>query len=311
MDCPPFLPQRDFIGYGLDTPRNCWPNGAKIAISFVVNFEEGGESTLANGDEHSEGYLHEAFHKTPYRGKRDQQLETMFEYGTRQGLPRIIRLFERYGYKFTTFAVARALELAPQYATLLPELGHEIASHGYRYRSYTDMSPEEEVKHISDAIDTLRRLTNDPKAPAGWYFGRGSSQAKRLIAREHHKRGLPLLYSSDSFADELPFWVESPLVDEGEKDDGLLIIPYSLDCDDHRFLCQGSGWSTSDDFYWHLKETFDYLYQEGSEGRPKMMTIGFAEYISQKPDVWIARRDEIAKHWKEKYPYNAPLREHR
>ncbi|EEB91958.1 hypothetical protein MPER_09604, partial [Moniliophthora perniciosa FA553] len=283
MDCPPFLPPRDFVGYGWNTPKDCWPDSAKIAVNFALNFEEGGESTLANGDDYSEGCLHEAFHKIPYKGRRDQQLETMFEYGIRQGLPRIIRLFDKYGYKFTTFAVGRALELAPQYAKLLPKLGHEIASHGYRWRSYVAMPPEEEKKHISDAIDSLQRLTGDQDVPAGWYFGRGSNQAKRLIAREHHKRGLPLLYSSDSFADELPFWVESPLASEGEKDEGLLIVPYSLDCDDHRFLCQGSGWSTADDFFWHLKETFDYLYQEGLEGRPKMMTIGLHSRIIGRP----------------------------
>ncbi|KAF9255234.1 glycoside hydrolase/deacetylase [Marasmius fiardii PR-910] len=277
------LPSRDFIGYGWETPADCWPNGAKIALSFVVNFEEGGESTLANGDEQSEGYLHEAFHKIPLKGKRDQQLETMFEYGVRQGLPRIIRLFEKYGYKFTTFAVARALELAPQYGKLLTELGHEIACHGNRWRSYIDMPPEAEAKHVSEAVDSLQRVTGNQNIPAGWYLGRGSNCSKRLIASEHRERHLPLLYSSDSFADELPFWVENPLAREGVNDDGLLIIPYSLDCDDHRFLCQGSGWSTSDDFFWHLKETFDQLYQEGLDGTPKMMTIGLHNRIIGRP----------------------------
>ncbi|THV02634.1 glycoside hydrolase/deacetylase [Dendrothele bispora CBS 962.96] len=282
-DCPAFLPDRDFVGYGLDTPTDCWPNGAKIAVNFVINFEEGGESTLANGDEYSEGYLHEAFHKSPLKGRRDQQLETMFEYGVRQGLPRILRLFDKYGYKFTTYAVARALELAPQYAKLLPELGHEIASHGNRWRSFADMPPEEEAKHVAEAIDRLQRLTGDEIVPGGWFLGRGSNQSKRIIAREHHKRSLPLLYSSDSYADDLPYWVESPLASEGVSDGGLLIVPYSLDCNDHRFLCQGSGWSTSNDFLWHMKETFDYLYQEGIEGRPKMMTIGLHNRIIGRP----------------------------
>ncbi|KAK0469051.1 uncharacterized protein EV420DRAFT_5915 [Desarmillaria tabescens] len=273
-DCPPFLPNRDFVGYGWDTPQDCWPNGAKIAVSFVINFEEGGESTLANGDEYSEGYLHEAFHKAPLKGKRDQQLETMFEYGIRQGLPRILRLFDQYDYKFTTHAVARAIEVCPQYGKLLPKLGHEIACHGNRWRSFYTASPEEEAAHVSEGIDRLQRLTGDSSVPSGWYLGRGSNQSARIIAREHFKRGLPLLYSSDTYADDLPYWVESPLASEGIEDEGLLMIPYSLDCSDHRFLCKGSGWSSSDDFFWHMKETFDYLYEEGLEGRPKMMTIG-------------------------------------
>ncbi|KAK0220939.1 hypothetical protein EDD85DRAFT_779806 [Armillaria nabsnona] len=323
-DCPPFLPKRDFVGYGWDTPHDCWPNGAKIAVSFVINFEEGGESTLANGDESSEAHLHEAFHKMPLKGKRDQQLETMFEYGIRQGLPRILRLFDQYGYKFTTHAVARAIEVSPQYGKLLPKLGHEIACHGNRWRSFFAASPEEEAAHVAEGIDRLQHLTGDNSVPSGWYLGRGSNQSARIIAREHYKRGLPLLYSSDTYADDLPYWVESPLASEGIEDEGLLMIPYSLDCSDHRFLCKGSGWSSSDDFFWHMKETFDYLYEEGLEGHPKMMTIGlhnriigrpgrfrclqkFMAYISQKPDVWVARRDDIARHWREKYPYTGPL----
>ncbi|KAF8916583.1 hypothetical protein CPB85DRAFT_1374515 [Mucidula mucida] len=257
LDCPPFLPDRDFVGYGWDTPKDCWPNGAKIAVSFVINFEEGGESTLANGDEYSESYLHEAFHKEPLKGRRDQQLETMFEYGIRQGLPRILRLFDKHGYKFTTYA-----------------LGHEIACHGNRWRSYFDATPEEEAAH----------LTGDKNVPAGWYLGRGSNQSTRIIAREHHKRGLPCSIAPIAMLMTFrSFWVESPLASENIKDEGLLMVPYSLDCNDHRFLCKGSGWSSSDDFLWHMKETFDYLYQEGVEGRPKMMTIGLHNRIIGRP----------------------------
>lgn len=140
----------------------------------------------------------------PPQKKTVLTVHCQFEYGIRQGLPRILRLFDKHGYKFTTYAVARAIEVAPQYGKLLPELGHEIACHGNRWRSYFDATPEEEAAHVAEGIDRLQSLTGDKNVPAGWYLGRGSNQSTRIIAREHHKRGLPLLYSSDSYADDLP-----------------------------------------------------------------------------------------------------------
>ncbi|THV02632.1 glycoside hydrolase/deacetylase [Dendrothele bispora CBS 962.96] len=222
--------------------------------------------------------------------------------------------------KCTMYTVAAALERAPYLGPILVEHGHEIACHGNRWINYMNVPPEEEERQIHHAIDRLQKYTSDPNVPRGWMIGRRSNASPRLYCRAAKERGLEFLYSSDSYGDDLPYWLESPLASEGEPDEGMLIIPYTLDCNDFRFVVAGSGWSSGEDFYNHLVDTFDVLYEEGLAGQAKMMSIGlhnrcvgrpgrlaavekFMQYISSKEGVWVARRDEIARHWREKFPY--------
>ncbi|GFZ48909.1 hypothetical protein JCM24511_06658 [Saitozyma sp. JCM 24511] len=296
-----YTPDRDYVGYGLEQPRDCWPNGAKIAVSFVLNYEEGGESTLWNGDAKSIGGLHETFSDRDVQvGRRDFLVESQYEYGIRQGVPRLMKLFDKYGYKFTLWMVARSAEVTGFYPRLLAEKGHEIADHGNRW-TVPGETYEEAKWHHHQSIDRLQKATGRTDV--------------------HKERGVPLLYSSDAYAADTPYYIQDPLVVKGEEDHGMLCVPYSLTNNDVVFLALGArGVGKANDFFELLKADFDYLYAEGERGTPKMMTIAmhsrvlgkpgrimaikrFMEYISKKPDVWVATRQEIAAQWREKFPY--------
>ncbi|GAA6014813.1 hypothetical protein JCM10207_002190 [Rhodosporidiobolus poonsookiae] len=331
-----YLPPRDFVAYGEDTPSDCWPNSAKIAVSFVLNYEEGAEHTLWNGDAHSEAFLSEsAFHRQPKQGRRDLYVESQFEYGTRAGLPRLLKLFKKFGYSWSTWTNARALEASAYYGKYLVEGGHDIAAHGNRWITQTELyadpspvasltgktGPEEEAAHVAQNIDRLRAATGLQDVPTGYYLGRGSLYSKYLISKVHKEKGVPLVYNSDSYSSDLPYWQESPLAADGDEDEGLLHVPYGLFLNDHRFYCKGAGASCGDDFFDLLKAEFDYILREGREGKPKMMTIAmhsrilgrpgriqclkrFMEYVqSHGEEAWVTTRADIARHWQAKYPY--------
>ncbi|KAI5479961.1 hypothetical protein MNV49_002251 [Pseudohyphozyma bogoriensis] len=322
MGFQPLGQGRDFVGYGGETPKDCWPNGAKIAVSFVLNYEEGAEHTIWNDDKRSVEFLFEThFQRTPLQGRRDTVIESQFEYGTRAGLPRILKLFRKFGWKMTLWQCSRALECAPEYTKIMMDDGHEIACHGNRWRNTPDLAgPDEEYADVLKSFDRIQKLTGRQDLPAGFFTGNGSLYHRHIRARAHKARGLPLLYNSDTYSGDLPYWIESPLVVDGDEDEGMLMVPYSLTNNDHRFLCKGNGVAASADWYDLLKGDFDVLYQEGVEGQPKMMTIAmhnrvlgkpgrimalkrFMEYIATKPDVWVCTRSEIAQVWREKYPY--------
>ncbi|WVQ83403.1 hypothetical protein IAT38_005544 [Cryptococcus sp. DSM 104549] len=320
---PFYLPPRDFVGYGLDKPTEQWPGGKKIAVSFVLNYEEGAEHTPWNGDDTSCAYLHELHYDRPETkgGKRDILVEEMFEYGIRSGLPRLIKLFRQYGWKWTTWACARAFETSGDYPKMLADDGHEIACHGNRWRIH-GQSTEEEKEHINKSFDRLQATTGLKDVPTGWFLGNGSARQKLVRSQVHKDRGVPLLYCSDTYAADTPYWIADPdAVANGGEDNGMLMIPYSLCTNDHRFfVSQGAGVSAPEDWFELLQGEFDQLYEEGIAGQPKMMTIAmhnrfvgkpgrimalkrFMAYIATKPDVWVCTRSEIAAHWREKYPY--------
>ncbi|KAK4700928.1 hypothetical protein P7C70_g5308, partial [Phenoliferia sp. Uapishka_3] len=342
---------RDFVGYGFDTPADCW-NGAKrddgkkgdpkIVVSFVLNYEEGAEHTPWNGDTRTTEFLHEDhYHRLPTSGeKRDNVVESgvilishqakdityppplQFEYGIRCGLPRILKLFKKFDMQFTTWACARALEVTAPYGQILVANGHEIACHGNRWRGTNDLAgPDEEALDIKKSFKRLQDATGLTNVPTGWFTGNGSTYQRHIRAVVHKDMGVPLLYNSDTYNCDLPYYVSSPLALDGEKDEGMLMIPYSLTNNDHRFLvAAGNGVACSNDWFELLKGDFDYLLKEGRAGRPKMMTIAmhnrvlgkpgrimalkrFMEYVAGQEEAWVTTRAKIASHWREKYPY--------
>ncbi|KAL8292515.1 hypothetical protein RQP46_001127 [Phenoliferia psychrophenolica] len=273
-----YAPPRDFVGYGDDSPRDCWPDGKKICVSFVLNYEEGAEFSVWNGDKSSEGSLHELSYNRPIRkNERDLVVEGMFEWGIRCGLPRILKLFSKYKMVFTIWTCPRALELSGStYIKPIQEAGHEFACHGNHWRrnAYFE-GPDDDAAHVREGLDRFQRLVGDPNVPAGWYIHNRSLAHKHIRAKVHREKGIPLLYCSDSYAGDLPYYIPNPLhvADPvNEADEGLLMIPYSLVNNDHRFITPGfAGVAKCDDWFDTLKADFDYLYQEGLEGRPKMM----------------------------------------
>ncbi|GAA5828301.1 hypothetical protein JCM11251_006185 [Rhodosporidiobolus azoricus] len=318
---PDFLPlEREFIGFGLETPDPQWPKGAKICVSFVVNVNAGAERTLANGDEGGETYLPDIPIRVQPKGKRYDMLESVYEYGAREGLPRLLRLFDEYSMKATFNISTQAL--TPYHAKALVASPHELSCASHRYIDYMHVTPQEEERHIKMAIDTLQSLTGDKTLPHTWNVDRPSNISSLLYARAHHARNLPLYGTSDDISDELPFWKPSPLVVDGVEDKGMLCIPMTHDTGDHRFTHSGSGWSSPKDFYEYLKDSFDYLYEEGEQGAPKMLSIQlhphvvghggrlfwleeFLKHVQSKGDgAWVACRDEIAQHWRERFPYD-------
>ncbi|KAK9467090.1 hypothetical protein V1512DRAFT_224298 [Lipomyces arxii] len=306
---------REYKGYGEESIDLKWPNGAKIVINFVVNYEEGAESSLENGDGHSEQYIWELPY-VPHMGKRSYDCESDFEYGSRAGVWRLLRLFKKHNYKFTTFAVGKAFELLPEVPAAIARDGHEIASHCYRWKDYSKLSPEEEKALIIKNMESLKATTGS--YPKGWYYARLSQHSRRLVYDVHQELGAPLLWMADAYADDLPYWMPVP-----RTTDAMLMIPYSYDCNDARFHMP-TGWSSTDDFYTHLQYAFDTLYEEGCElGTTKMMTVAlhtrvvgkpgrfqalvkFMEYIKQKEGVLVATREEIAEHFKKVNPWEAP-----
>ena len=294
------MQNRDFIGYGENPPNIVWPNKAKIAISVVVNYEEGSEYSLLDGDTH-----HETNNEVPSPvplNQRDLFNESFFEYGSRVGVWRLLNLFERYGVKTTFYCCAVALERNPEVARAIVERGHEVCGHGYRWQEYHSMDRDSELDSIRRTVESLERTTG--VRPVGWFTRYGPSlNTRELVAGEEG-----FIYDSCSMNDDLPYFVR---VNEAP----WLVVPYSFETNDARFW--RGGLVSVNDFFEYLKDTFDCLYEEG-QSSPKMMSVGlhcritgrparsravqrFLEYASGFPDVWFARRDEIASHWLSNY----------
>ncbi len=295
---------RDFKGYGRDAPHADWPGGARVAVMFVLNYEEGGERCLLHGDQESEAFLSEVLNVDPWPGQRHMNVESSYEYGARAGFWRLWRLLSSRHVPVTVQAVTRALAAGPEQTAAMVEAGWEIASHSLRWIDYRNMPREMEAAHIREAVRLHTELTGE--RPLGWYTGRTSENTLDLVAEEGG-----FVYSADSYADDLPYWVRPT----GRAPQ--LIVPYAMDTNDMRFL-QAQGFRTSDDFFVYLRDTFDVLYAEGGE-RPKMMSIGlhcriighpgrtaallrFLDHIESKTDVWVTRRLELARHWMARHP---------
>ena len=296
---------RDLVGYGAAPPDPAWPGGARVALSFVVNYEEGGERSILHGDATSEVYLHEVPGLTPRKGRRDEQVESVYEYGSRAGFWRLMRLFGDRGLPFTSWAVGMAVARHPEAAAAMHAAGHEVASHGWRWFDYQDMGIAEERRHMKLAIEAITAATGE--RPVGWYTGRLSARTRRLVVEEGG-----FLYDSDSYADDLPYWTE-----HGGK--GHLVIPYTFDNNDMKFATQ-SGFGTGEDFFVYLRDAFDMLYREGEAGSPKMMSVGlhcrlagrpgraaalarFLDHVQRHDHVWICRRADVARHWHRTHPF--------
>ena len=303
---------RDLIGHGRNPPHARWPGGARIALQFVLNYEEGAENCVLHGDPSSETFLSEMV-GAPAFERRHLSMESMYEYGSRAGAWRLLREFDKRGLPLTVFGVAMALQRHPDLTQAFMARGDEIASHGWRWIHHQHMSETRERRHIALATQIIRDLTNGAW-PLGWYTGRDSPNTKRLVADQ---RGYE--YDSDYYGDDLPFWM--PV----ERSDGStlqrLIVPYTLDTNDMRFASM-QGFNTGDHFYTYLKDAFDVLYEEGDPNgldRPKMLSIGmhcrllgrpgrfralqrFLDHVQQHEDVWITRRIDIARHWAVAHP---------
>jgi putative urate catabolism protein len=295
--------ERNLIGYGPHPPDPQWPNEARIAVSFVLNYEEGGENTILNGDVGSEVYLTETPGGVPLQGARDLSTESIYEYGSRAGFWRILRLFAERGMRFTSWSVGRALELNPAAGKAMAEAGHEVASHGWRWIDYKNFTLEQELDHVEKVVKAIRESTG--KAPVGWYTGRFGMNTLKAVVQHGG-----FLYSSDSYSDDLPYWVRV-------EDTPHLVIPYTLDVNDMKFAVapghgHGDGWLQA------MKDAFDVLYAEGARS-PKMMSVGlhcrlagrpsraatlarFLDYVASRPKVWVATREEIARHWMKAHP---------
>ncbi|CAH1650516.1 MULTISPECIES: allantoinase PuuE [unclassified Chelatococcus] len=297
---------RDLIGYGRTPPAVQWPGKARVAVQFVVNYEEGGENSILHGDPASEAFLSDVLGAQPWPGQRHMNVESMFEYGARAGFWRLRRMFDERGLKATVFGVATALMRSPEQVAAMKESGWEIASHALKWIEYRTMSEAEERAHMQDAIRIHRDATGE--RPLGWYTGRSSENTLRLVMEEGG-----FAYSSDSYADDLPYWVSGP---QGAH----LIIPYTLDANDMRFI-NPQGFQDGEAFFRYLKDSFDVLYAEGAT-HPKMMTVGlhcrlvgrpgragglarFLDYIQSHEQVWVARRLDIARHWQAHHPPSA------
>jgi putative urate catabolism protein len=297
---------RDLVGYGANVPHARWPAGARIAVQFVINYEEGAENCILNGDSASEAFLSEMVGTAARTGVRHMSMEWLYEYGSRAGFWRLHRLFAERGLTATVFAVGMALERNPQAARAMVESGFEVASHGWRWIDYQYVDEATEREHIGLAVAAIERATG--QRPLGWYTGRCSPNTRRLVA-EHGG----FLYDADSYADDLPYW---ELVDGKPQ----LIVPYTLDTNDMRFVAP-QGFNSGEQFFAYLKDAFDVLYAEGAD-RPKMLSVGlhcriagrpartaalarFLDYVKQHDKVWVCRRVDIARHWREHHPYRA------
>ena len=295
---------RDLVGYGPEPPDPQWPGNARIAVQFVVNYEEGGENCILHGDDGSEAFLSEIVGAQSYRGMRHMNMESIYEYGSRSGFWRLHRLFVERDMPVTVFGVAMALERNPEAVHAMLEAGWEIASHGYRWIDYQHVDEAVETEHLHASIRIHEQVTG--QRPLGFYLGRSSPNTLRLTA-EHGS----FIYSADTYADDLPYWND-------DHDKPLLMVPYTLDANDMRFAT-AQGFNSGGQFFGYLKDTFDYLYAEG-ERLPKMMSVGlhcrlvgrpgraralerFLDYIHEKDRVWISRRIDIAEHWRSHYPY--------
>ena len=298
---------RDMIGYGRNPPHADWPGDARLALQFVLNYEEGGENNVLHGDPGSEQFLSEIIGAPAYPA-RHMSMESIYEYGSRAGVWRLLREFESRGLPLTVFAVAMALQRNPPLAAELVRLDHEIACHGLRWIHYQDVAEAVEREHMQQALDIIEQLTGKPCE--GWYTGRDSPNTRRLVVEQGS-----LLYDSDYYGDDLPLWqrVETAT---GERR-AHLVVPYTLDANDMRFAT-AQGFNSGEQFYQYLRDSFDLLYAEGAQ-MPKMMSVGlhcrlvgrpgrmralqrFLDYVQQHEQVWICRRIDIARHWIDRHP---------
>jgi putative urate catabolism protein len=312
MNGDPVYP-RDLAGYGARPPHPRWPGGARIALQFVLNYEEGAENSVLHGDPASETFLSEIIGAAAFAG-RHLSMESMYEYGARAGVWRVLRAFADRAMPLTIFGVAMALERNPAVVDAFLRAGHEIASHGYRWISYQDIDEDTEREHVERAVETITRLTGAP--PAGWYTGRDSPRTRRLVV-EHGG----FVYDADSYADDLPYWTGVATRDGVRPH---LVVPYTLDTNDMRFATP-QGFNSGDQFHAYLRDAFDTLYAEGDPrglDAPKMLSIGlhcrivgrparlaslarFLDHVQQHEDVWVARRIDIARHFIATHPHPA------
>jgi chitin deacetylase len=298
---------RDLKGYGRSPPHPKWPRDAAIAVQIVVNYEEGAEYSVLHGDAASEAFLSEIVGAQPWPGQRHMNMESIYEYGSRAGFWRLWRLFSERRVPVTVYAVAEALRRNPDVVPAMQDAGWEIASHGLRWIDYKDFDPDEERRHIQEAIRIHTEVTG--ARPLGFYQGRTSEATTRLVMEEGG-----FVYSSDSYADDLPYWIDGP---RGPH----LVVPYTLDANDMRFAT-AQGFNSGDQFFVYLRDTFDVLYREGLAGAPKMMSVGlhcrlvgrpgraaavarFLDHVGRHDRVWLATRLEIARHWISVYPPNS------
>jgi len=292
---------RDLIGYGSNLPKVEWPNKARIAVQIVLNYEEGAENCVLNGDKNSEVFLSEIIGAQPIKG-RHMNMESLYEYGSRVGFWRLHNLFQEKKIPITIFGVGMALEKNPEICKAIIEADYEVASHGWRWIDYQNIKKSEEKKHMQLAIKAHTKIFG--KRPDGWYTGRCSPNTRDLVMEDGG-----FLYDSDSYSDDLPYW-------ESRNKKKQLIIPYTLDNNDMRFATN-QGFNTGDHFYSYLKDSFDALYEEGRTN-PKMMSVGlhcrligkpgriqslkkFLDYIQKHEDIWVCKRVDIAKHWIKNY----------
>ena len=301
---------RDLVGYGRHPPQAQWPQQARIALQFVLNYEEGGENSVLHGDAASEQFLSEMF-SPPAFPARHLSMEGIYEYGSRVGVWRLLREFERRGLPLTIFGVGMALQRHPELTAAFVELGHEIACHGWRWIHYQTIDEATEREHLRLGMQAIEQLTGT--RPAGWYTGRDSPHTRRLVA---DFGGFE--YDSDYYGDDLPFWLQV------RRTDGTLaphlVVPYALDTNDMRFALP-QGFSHGDEFFEYLRDSFDVLYAEG-DTQPAMLSIGmhcrllgrpgrmralqrFLDHVQSHDRVWVARRVDIARHWKALHPFNA------
>ena len=292
---------RDMIGYGYNDLKVVWPNNARLAIQIVLNYEEGAENCVLNGDKQSEVFLSEIIGAQPIKG-RHINMESLYEYGSRRGFWRIHKLFQEKKIPITIFGVGMALEKNPEICKAIKNSDYEVASHGWRWIDYQNIKKSEEKKHMKLAIQAHKKIFGE--RPQGWYTGRCSPNTRDLVFEDGG-----FLYDSDSYSDDLPYW-------EVRNKKKQLIIPYTLDNNDMRFATN-QGFNTGDHFFTYLKDSFDALYEEGKTN-PKMMSVGlhcrligkpgriqslkkFLDYIMKHEDVWICKRIDIAKHWIKNY----------
>ncbi len=295
---------RDMTGYGSNSIQPNWPNKAKVALQFVLNYEEGGENCILHGDKASEAFLSEIVAAKPYEGVRHMSMESIYEYGSKVGVWRILHLFKEFDIPLTIFAVAMAIARNRELADYLVANDYDICAHGLRWIDYQFIDEQTEREHMDACVSLLKDVLG--KRPMGWYTGRNSPNTRRLVIEEGG-----FLYDSDSYDDDLPYWVSG----KTEKDKHL-VIPYTLDVNDMRFATP-QGFNSGEQFYNYLKDSFDALYLEG-KNYPKMMSIGmharilgrpgrimamrrFLEYVRTFDNVWFCTRRQIAEHWHEKF----------